>query len=438
MQKLLRFFPLIALSVIFYAPAAGQLVWTAEGHTDNVLSVAFSPDGKYLASGSSDNTVRLWDVTTGEEVRRFDGHTNSVKSVAFSPDGKYLASGSRDNTVRLWDVTSGEEVHRIDGHTNDVNSVAFSPDGKYLASASHIHFFAVGFPLRLWDAITGEEVRRFDGHTSNVNLVAFSPDGKYLVSASGGSSTTDDTTVRLWDVTNGAEVRRYDGHRRNSVAFSPDGEYLASDVSYWAHSGDNYIWTYAILVWDATTGEEVLRYDGKHTTSIVSVTFSPDGKYLASGSGDSTVRLWDVTTGREVHRFDIQFDTVWNWVHSVEFSPDGAYLASGSADDKVRLWEVALTNTASELLPDHKLPKFTHFPNPAESFVTVEYDISEMSAVALYVRDLLGREVMNVVNGTQPAGSHRLQLNTDRLPRGAYFLHLLTDGNHTAQVLLVR
>jgi len=309
-----------ARSIYLWNLATGQLLRRLEGHTDGVLSVAFSPDGRLLASGSEDHTVRLWDVATGQELRRLEEHTDGVYSVAFSPDGRLLASGSGDHTVRLWDVATGQELRRLEGHTGTVESVGFSPDGRLLASGSDDH------TVRLWDVATGQELYRLEGHTDGVHSVAFSPDGRLLASGS------RDDTVRLWDAATGRELRRLDGHTLlvHSVAFSPDGRLLASG------SGDH-----TVRLWDAATGQELRRLE-EHTGTVESVRFSPDGRLLASGSDDHTVRLWDVATGQELRRLEGHTDGVY----SVAFSPDGRLLASGSGgwfpeDHTVRLWDVA-------------------------------------------------------------------------------------------------
>ncbi|BAZ40306.1 WD-repeat protein [Calothrix sp. NIES-4101] len=289
-------------------------VKTFKGHIDWVNSVSFSPDGKTLASASTDNTVKLWDINSGREIQTFKGHTKDVSSVSFSPDGKTLASASTDKTVKLWDINSGREIQTFKGHIDWVNSVSFSPDGKTLASASQDN------TVKLWDVNSGQEIKTFKGHTEWVNSVSFSPDGKTLASAS------TDNTVKLWDVNSGREIQTFKGHTSyvTSVSFSPDGKTLASA------STDN-----TVKLWDINSGREIQTFKG-HTGNVTSVSFSPDGKTLASASEDKTVKLWDVNSGREIQTFKGHID----WVNSVSFSPDGKTLASASFDSTVKLWDV--------------------------------------------------------------------------------------------------
>ena len=292
-----------------------------------VTAVAFSPDGRLLASASWDNTLRLWDAATGAAVRTLEGHQDSVYAVAFSPDGRLLASASWDNTVRLWDPATGAAVRTLEGHQERVSAVAFSPDGRLLASA------AWDYTVRLWDPATGAAVRTLEGHQNSVNAVAFSPDGRLLASAS------TDNTVRLWDPATGAAVRTLEGHqeRVNAVAFSPDGRLLASA------STDN-----TVRLWDPATGAAVRTLEG-HRRWVNAVAFSPDGRLLASASGDKTVRLWDPATGAAVRTLEGHQE----WVNAVAFSPDGRLLASASTDNTVRLWDPA-TGAAVRTLEGHQ------------------------------------------------------------------------------------
>ena len=245
---------------------------------ESVLAVAFSPDGKLLASGSSDNTVNLWDMANGTQVGQpLKGHKNAVFGVTFSQDGKLLASGGMDGTSVLWDVATRTQVGEpLKGHRGPVYSVAFTPDGKLLASG--------GFDdtVILWDVTTRTQVGEpLVGHQSSVRGITFSPDGKMMASGS------FDDTVILWNVANGTQVgQALKDHKGvvNSVAFSPDGRLLASG------SSDD-----TVILWDVANRTQVGQPLKGHKNAVFGVTFSPDGKLLASGGMDGTVILWDVT-----------------------------------------------------------------------------------------------------------------------------------------------
>ena len=302
----------------------GELLRTLKGHDDDVESVAFAPDGNTLASGSSDKTIKLWDVTSGELLRTLEGHKDKVLSVAFAPDSNTLASasGNDDKTIKLWDARSGELLHTLEGHDSYVSSVAFAPDSNTLASGSSDK------TIKLWDARSGELLRTLKEHDSHVGSVAFAPDGSTLAS---GSS---DKTIKLWDARSGELLHTLEGHDGGvtSVAFAPDGNTLASG------SRDK-----AIKFWDATSNELKLSIDIRdidhqrkgHTDSVHSVAFAADGNTLASGSWDDTIKLWDARSGELLHTLEGHD----GGVTSVAFAPDGSTLASGSWDDTIKLWD---------------------------------------------------------------------------------------------------
>jgi WD40 repeat protein len=282
-----------------------------EGHENYVFSVGFSPDGKILASGSADKTIKLWNPFTGKAIRTLQGHQEFVNSVGFSPNGRILASGSADKTIKLWNLDTGKEIRALLGHQNLINSVNFSPDGKTLASGS------ADKTIKLWDLETGKEIRALLGHQNLINSVSFSPDGKTLASGSA------DKTIKLWDLATSKETRTLLGHQNSviSVSFSPDSKTLASGS-----------WNNTIKLWDLETSKETRTLLG-HQNSVISVSFSPDGKTLASSSRDNTIKLWNLEVAKEIH--SIQGHQ--NSVSSVSFSPDGKTLASGSEDNTIKL-----------------------------------------------------------------------------------------------------
>ncbi|MDW8277708.1 MAG: NACHT domain-containing protein, partial [Anaerolineales bacterium] len=277
-------------------------------HNSSVTSVAFSPDGRYVVSGSYDGTARVWETSGGREIARMM-HEGGVTSVTFSPDGRYVVSGSNDGTARVWEASGGREIARMT-HEIGVTSVAFSPDGHYVVSGSW------DGTARVWEASGGREIARMT-HENEVTSVAFSPDGRYVVSGS------VDGAVRLWEAAGGREIARMmHDDEVTSVAFSPDGRYVVSG----SYDG-------TARVWETSGGREIARM--MHEGGVTSVTFSPDGRYVVSGSNDGTARVWEASGGREIARMTHEIG-----VTSVAFSPDGHYVVSGSEDGTARVWEV--------------------------------------------------------------------------------------------------
>ncbi|SEE35101.1 WD40 repeat domain-containing protein [Streptomyces sp. KS_5] len=278
------------------------------GHANRVASVAFSPDGAELASVDPDGTVRLWNPTTGQELRAIAGHTE-VFSVVFSPDGRMLAGAGDDGTVRLWDPATGKELHTLTGHSSTVTSVAFSPHGTLLAAAS-------GSGAQLWDAATGEE--RHVLRARRVRVVTFSPDGETLIGAG-------DEGVQVWSPRSGEQVfsppEGFDMRQRglSSVAFSHDGALLACADSEGAH------------LWNLATGR---RPRTLLTQAVLSVAFSPDDTVLVGAYFDGTLRMRSSATGEELRTLAGHTATV----SSVAFGPDGALLASAGGDGTIRVW----------------------------------------------------------------------------------------------------
>jgi WD40 repeat protein len=251
------------------------------GHIQIVKSLAFSPDGKILASASLDKTIKLWDTSTGNEIRTLSGHTGGVTGVAFSPDGLTVASASWDTTVILWDVHSGNLLQKFSGHTDRVNSVAFSPDGHLLASASD------DGSVRLWDPQTGKLVRSLPEVSARVNSVAFSPDGKLL--ARGASLYHHHDGIRVWDLgvmTSESVFEKYRGYIR-MLAFRPDGKVLATG-EWPSHIGFNSFVTF----WDVKNQVVLGRLDVDRFGGLYAIAYSKDGRWLASGSLSGRIHLW--------------------------------------------------------------------------------------------------------------------------------------------------
>jgi DNA-binding beta-propeller fold protein YncE len=295
----------------FQEAATGAQIRTFTGHSKGISSVAFSPDGSRVLSGSGDNTVRLWDAATGALIHAFEGHSNGVNSVAYSPDGSRLLSGSYDKTLKLWDAATGRLLRTFEGHTAQVDAVGFAPDGGRVVSGSWDK------TLKLWDAGTGSLLRTFQGHSGGIWPVAFSPDGSRLVSGS------LDDTLKVWETATAKLLRTiehisgtyYGGVR--AVAFSPDGSRVLS-----AGSDDT------LKIWDTATGT-LLRALSGHSGHIDSVAFSHNGRRIVSASSDSTVRLWDASTGELLVSLMGTRDGQW-----IAITPAGFFAASGKSAEQ--------------------------------------------------------------------------------------------------------
>lgn len=292
---------------------------------DGVWSVAFSSDGSQAASGATDGTIRLWEVATGTELRRFEIPEEIIFSIAFSPDNSLILSGSSDGVLRLWDVDSGEIVQEFKRHDGSDFSVAFSPDGNFVLSGSDD-------VIILWDLSTGNEVKRFEGHTAGDVTAVFSSDGKTILSGS------IDQTVRLWDVQSGVEIRRFQGHSSRiwGVAVHP------TEGTAFSAGGDGII-----RQWDITSKwNESKEWD--HTDEITSIAISPDGNIALSGSTDGSARAWIIDTGTEIYSTQVDTSTTdftaipdIGSVTSVAFDRSGTMAIYGGGDGTIYLWDIS-------------------------------------------------------------------------------------------------
>ncbi len=274
-------------------------------HTDSIRSIAFTPDGKYLLSGSMDQTVRLWDPHSGAQVRVLKGHVDQVWAIAVAPDGRSVASAGQDRSIRLWEIATGKEIKRFTGHEKGIWGVAFAPDGKRLASASLDH------TVRVWDVASGKELLRFKA-ARGLRAVAFSPDGRHI--AGGGL----DCMVYLWDLEDKKLLKRFAGHRFGvrSVRFSPDGKRVLS-------AADDM----TIRLWDLETGKQFRVLKG-HSSLVTCAEFIGDGKRVLSGALDGTIRLWDLANARSLYIREANERGVW----SVAVAPDMMTMAAGGRD----------------------------------------------------------------------------------------------------------
>src|SRR6266487_1080320 len=306
----------------------GSTLVTYVGHLNSVATVAWSPDGTRIASGSWDQTVQVWDATSGAHPFIYRGHTTNVNAVAWSPTrtGPRIASASGnsffkgEHVVQVWDAVMKARLLTYSGHTLPVHTVAWSPDGTLIASGSEDK------TIHVWAASNGILIRSYSRHTGLVSSVAWSPDGNHIASGS------EDKTVQVWDTHTATLIFTF-GHTStvNAVAWSPDGTRIASASGNIFSGGEN-----SVQVWDVATGKHILTYKG-HRTPVSTVAWSPDSKRIASAPAgiEKTVQIWDATSGITIYTY--RGHTLG--INDVAWSPGGQFIASASNDGTVRVWK---------------------------------------------------------------------------------------------------
>jgi WD40 repeat protein len=290
------------------------LVKTIVDDASYVNYLAMSADGKSLLSSSADKKIKIWNFSTGKEIRTLIEASIPINYFAINPDWQTLATGDAGNTIAIWNFSTGKKIRTLKGHSSYVNYVVISPDGKKLASASADH------TIKIWDFFTGKEIFTLKGHSSYINYLAITPDGKKLASASA------DNTIKIWDFLTGKELLTLTGHSGsvNSLAVSSDGNKLASA------SADN-----TIKIWDVYTGKELLTLTG-HSSAVKPLAITPDGKKLVSASADNEIKIWDFSTGKEIQTLKGHSSSV----NSLLITPDGKKLVSASADGTIKIWRM--------------------------------------------------------------------------------------------------
>ena len=310
-------------------PPGGALVRILAGHMDSVMAVAVTPDGRQVISASLDKTLKVWDLTSGEELRTLTGHTDGVAAIVVTPDGRQVISASYDKTLKVWDLANGKELRTLTGHTDWVMAVTVTPDGQLVISGSHDE------TLKVWELSSGKELQTLTGHIGMVSAVVVTPDGQQVVSASW------DGSLRVWNLTNGKELRALLGHTKeiNAVAITPDGQRVISG------SRDE-----TLKIWNLANGKELRTLTG-HKGEINAVAVSPDGRWMVSVA--MTMKVWELSSGEALH---ILTEEYTGGIYAATVTPDGRLVVSASWDGSLKMWDIPATfvaDLAGSTLPPH-------------------------------------------------------------------------------------
>jgi len=293
-------------SLLMWEFATGRVVFEVQGHTKAIHDIAFSHNGAYLASAGEDQQILLWDVNTGQALQTFESHRGNVSCVAFSPDGSQIVSGSYDGTIWFWDFNTGKAISMQADHIEHIEALGFTPDGQLLVAGKDQQD-----TVSLWEMGDRELLRTIEGFSGWVNSMGYSPTEEIFATGD------KDGIVRIWDLDTGKLLRLFAGNtwRVWSLSFSPDGEKLATG------NGPR--------IWDSSTGKLLQELDDYCKSIILELVFSPDGKFLALVFGSRRVVIWNVDANTYIQ---MNYSTV-------DFSPDGKLLALGDEDGNIRIWE---------------------------------------------------------------------------------------------------
>lgn len=409
------FLLIIACDAKIFAQTTNSLVWTQTVFYGDIFSISWSPDSKKIASIGWAGDLKLWDVETGQMLGSFWGHTPGIlaaKSVAWSPDGSKIATGGYKEIV-VWDAKRMQILQRWSAHLGWINSIAWSPDSKYIAVGSWVE-------VGIWDPTNATLIKILNGHYNDVSAVNWSKDGRRIISASA------DRSVLLWDVNSSAVLKKVETNKEVdaalSMAWSPSAQIIATG---------NYRRVRFIDSDSLTLLKEIMAFP----SSVRTVAWSIDGHYLATGcSFLKGVNVLDAKTGTLAEEYFYPDTSKSLTTYSVAWSPDGKFIASGSGEfitGYVTVWKVnqALTNIdRNSTIQPHNVLLLQNFPNPFNPTTNFEFQLPHKGYVTLRVFDLLGRELATLVNEEKPPGVYKASWDASEFPSGVYLYQLRADN----------